>query len=160
MYALLNYYKTRLIIILVLVLALSLAATSGFIYWRNTHYVCYSSLLVDSHQSQAALMLAFVIKGDVGTVMLKGNVRGNGQTYSVSRTEDFSITRSENWYQVRSIKLDKSPADNVPTELITHLLPEFYNHTNSLFEFTVTPQGWNGFIYSTGVIPSFYCRRG
>jgi hypothetical protein len=80
-------------------------------------------------------------------------------TTSVSRKSYFNFNQKSGVYHLNSISTVTTPADNSNTKDIARYLPLFYLQPELKFDFTAYPVSKEGFIFSTGQVPSFYCAR-
>lgn len=127
--------------------------------WRDSHFECNAKLVVKKQNSVLSVVITYFMDKDHGIAVLKGELTKDDQMYSVSRKSHFLFDKTQNLTHVKSTLAIDTPADNAPLKELKELLPLFYLQSNIQMEFGIYPQGWNGYIFTTGYVPSFYCRR-
>ncbi|WP_261289093.1 hypothetical protein [Serratia fonticola] len=132
---------------------------TGIGYWRDTHFSCDTMLIVKKKDDAVSLAMTYFLNGDNGFVVIKGKLDKEKSQYNVSRKTYFIVRKTGELLHVKSILTVKTPADNALMPDLKDILPVFYLEKDIKMEITVEPQGWNGYLFSTGYVPSFYCRR-
>ncbi len=133
---------------------------TGIGYWRDTHFSCDTKLIVKKKDDTISLVMTYFLNGDNGFVVIKGQLEREKRQYNVSRKTYFSMRKTGDLLRVKSTLTIKTPAgDNALMSDLKNILPAFYLEKDMILEITVEPQGWNGYLFSTGYVPSFYCRR-
>lgn len=131
----------------------------GFKSWRDMNFICDANLNVHQKDMNLTVIISYYINNNSGYTMIKGKLNKNGHIYYVSRKNTFKFHKNQNLIFAESISVDKSPGDNAESADLERILPPFYIIKNKKFEFSIYHQGWNGYIFSTGYVPSFYCNR-
>lgn len=147
------------ILFLLLAIVLGKFLTLAITHWRDNHFECDATLVVKKENSTLSVVITYFMNKDHGISVLKGELVKDGQIYSVSRKSHFLFEKSQNLTYVKSTLAVDTPGDNAPLEELKKLLPLFYLQSNIQMEFGIYAQGWNGYIFTTGYVPSFYCRR-
>ncbi|ELW9553339.1 hypothetical protein SIP08_004949 [Klebsiella aerogenes] len=131
----------------------------GVVAHRDTYFSCDAKIVVANGINTLALATTYFFEGNKGLVIFKGRLQLGDNSYNVSRKVLFNTNSLQNMSTLTSTQVDTSPADNTPTELLQLMLPAFFYQKNNNMEYTIYHQGWNDFIFSTGYVPLFYCRR-
>lgn len=126
--------------------------------WSQNHFSCNSNFVVIKENKKLSIMVFYNFFGDNGMVSIKGNLKENEETYSVSRTSYFSLSLNNGLYNAFSNSIAVSPADTASIILLSEMLPPFYIKKNNKLDFTISRDGFDGYIFSTGFLPSFYCK--
>lgn len=127
--------------------------------YQQTHFSCDTMLVVHHEEAELALAIGFIFRGNNGIVSLKGTLHQGSRVTNVSRKSYFTFNQSKGFYQLNSILAVTTPADNSKAKDIAHYLPPFYLQKGLKFEFMVYPVDKQGFVFSTGYVPSFYCSQ-
>lgn len=131
----------------------------GVVAHRDAYFSCDAKVVVVNGVSNLSLATSYFFEGDKGLVVFKGRMQQGEKIYNLSRKVLFNINSLQNISTLTSTQVDTSPADNTPEELLQLMLPAFFYHPKNNMEYTIYHQGWNGYIFSTGYVPLFYCRR-
>jgi hypothetical protein len=142
-----------------LFLLLAMGAFRLYSQYQHTHFSCEAMLLIDKDDAELALAFNFTFQGNDGIATLKGTLRQGDKTTSVSRKSYFTFNQRGGLYHLKSISAVTTPADNSNTEDIARYLPLFYLQPGLKFDFNVYPASKEGYVFSTGQVPSFYCAR-
>ncbi|WP_411753390.1 hypothetical protein [Serratia sp. (in: enterobacteria)] len=142
-----------------LFLLLAMGAYRFYSQYQQTHFSCEAMLLVNKDDAELALVINVIFQGNNGIAILKGSLQQGDKSTSVSRKSYFRLNQSGGLYHLKSISAVTTPADNSNTEDIARYLPRFYLQPGLKFDFSVYPAAEDGFIFSTGQVPSFYCAR-
>lgn len=142
-----------------LFLLLALGAYRLYSQYQQTHFSCEAMLLVHKDDAELALMVNFIFQGNNGIVSLKGTLKEGDKTTSVSRRNYFDFSQIKTVYHLKSISAVTTPADNSDTKALARYLPLFYLEPGLKFDFTAYPTSKEGYVFSTGQVPSFYCAR-
>lgn len=105
------------------------------------------------------MMWSYTFQGDNDIAILKGTLKQGAKATHVSRKNDFTFMHENGFYHLKSTSAIISPADNSDTEEVARYLPRFYLHQGMIFDFEAYPIGREGFVFSTGYVPSFFCAR-
>jgi hypothetical protein len=133
---------------------------TGVGYWRDAHFSCDTKLIIKKKDDTVSLVMTYFLNGDNGFVVIKGQLERENRQYNVSRQTYFTMRKTGDLLHVKSTLTIKTPAgDDALTSDLKNILPAFYLEKDMILEITVDQQGWNGYLFSTGYIPSFYCRR-
>jgi hypothetical protein len=155
--------KTRLLGVFTLLSSLSFLLAMGayrlYVQYQQTHFSCDTMLVVHKDNAELALVINFIFQGNNGIAFLKGSLKQGDKVTSLSRKNYFSFKHKKELYHLKSVSTVTSPADNSNTEEIAHYLPRFYLQQGLKFDFSVYPAGREGYVFSTGYVPSFYCSR-
>ena len=116
-------------------------------------------MVILSEKDTLSLSISYILDGNKGLVIMQGRLDDEKKRYNVSRKSYFSIKRNRNIIQAQSYLSIQDITDNSPTEKLQKLLPPFYLSKDITMEFYMYHQGWNGYIFSTGYVPVFYCKR-
>lgn len=133
--------------------------SSVFFEWRESNLVCDTNLVVDRENKSLSVAISYFIKGASGIAVLKGNLKTQNKDYSVSRRSYFTLKKEQGLVHVKSTLSTTTPADSAPLSELEKLLPQFYLKSDKNMDFKIYYQGFNGYIFSTGYVPSFYCKR-
>lgn len=142
-----------------LFLLLAMVACRLYSHYQQTHFSCEAMLAVKKDDAELALVININFQGNNGNAILKGSLQQGDKTTSVSRKSYFKLNQSGGLYHLTSISAVTTPADNSHTEAIARYLPLFYLQPGLKFYFTVYPVSNEGYVFSTGQVPSFYCAR-
>ncbi|MGF6192846.1 hypothetical protein [Serratia sp. 2723] len=142
-----------------LFLLLALGACHFYSQYQQTHYSCEAMLLVHKDDVELALAVNFIFQGNKGIATLKGTLKQGNKTTSISRKNYFNFNNIKHIYHLKSISAVTTPADNSNTEDIARYLPLFYLQQGLKFDFSAYPASKEGYVFSTGQVPSFYCAR-
>ena len=132
---------------------------TGVGYWRDAHFSCDTTLIVKKEDSEISLVMTYFLNGDNGFVVIKGQLEKEKRQYNVSRKTYFSMHKTGHLLHVKSTLTVKTPADDALMPDLKDILPVFYLEKDIRMEIAVDRQGWNGYLFSTGYVPSFYCKR-
>ncbi|MFV8981029.1 hypothetical protein [Serratia fonticola] len=132
---------------------------TGLGYWRDTHFSCDAKLIVKKEGETVSLAMTYFLNGDNGFVVIKGQLNKEQRQYNVSRKTYFIMRKTGHLLHVKSTLAVKTPADSALMSDLKNVLPVFYLDKDMRMEMAVDRQGWNGYLFSTGYVPSFYCRR-
>lgn len=147
------------------------ALLSWFFFWqakglyhlyavhRHTHFSCDAILQVHKEDVELSLALNYSFQGDNGIAVLKGTLKQGTKVTNVSRKNYFTFMYENGFYHLKSTSAIISPADNSDTEEVARYLPRFYLQQGMIFDFEAYPIGREGFVFSTGYVPSFFCAR-
>lgn len=127
--------------------------------WSDVHFNCDANFAVIKKDKRLSIIISYNFTGDYGIATMKGILKENDNSYSVSRKSYFSIKRTSNLYSLYSKEISISPADNTPEEQLLDMLPQFYIQSQKRLDFSIYPDGDNGLIFTTGYIPSFLCKK-
>ena len=144
----------------VLFLLLAMGAYRLYSQYQQTHFSCEAILLAHKDDAELALVINFIFQGNNGITILKGTLKQGNKTTSVSRKTYFNFKQTKGLYHLKSISTVTTPADNSHTDDIARYLPRFYLEPGLKFDFTADLIAKEGYIFSTGHVPSFYCARG
>ena len=151
-------WVTVLIIAILSVAALlTKPVLSRYNSWRANHLICGAHLFVVRDNARLSLMIKYYLDGTRGVVNYQGMLEDGEGAYNVSRAVDLSVSEYKNMMTVKSTEVTVSPADNAPLRKLRGMFPAAYLEKNKNFNFEVYPQTSEGYIFSTGNIPSFYC---
>jgi hypothetical protein len=142
-----------------LFLLLAMGAYRLYSQYQQTHFRCEAMLLINKDDAELALAINYIFQGNNGIATLKGSLQQGDKTTSVSRKSYFKLNQSGGLYHLKSISTVTTPADNSNTEDIARYLPLFYLEPGLKFDFTAYPASKEGYVFSTGQVPSFYCAR-
>ncbi|MFV8987796.1 hypothetical protein [Serratia fonticola] len=142
-----------------LFLLLALGAYRLYSQYQQTHFNCEAMLLVHKDDVELALMVNFIFQGNHGIASLKGTLKQGDKTTSVSRKNYFDFNQMKQVYHLKSISAVSTPADNSNTTDLARYLPLFYLEPGLKFDFTAYPASKEGYVFSTGQVPSFYCAH-
>ncbi|HHQ6539538.1 TPA: hypothetical protein ACSTJY_004968 [Serratia fonticola] len=142
-----------------LFLLLALGAYRLYSQYQQTHFNCEAMLLVHKDDVELALMVNFIFQGNHGIASLKGTLKQGDKTTSVSRKNYFDFNQMKQVYHLKSISAVTTPADNSDSKDLARYLPLFYLEPGLKFDFTAYPASKEGYVFSTGQVPSFYCAR-
>lgn len=143
----------------VLCIFLGTTFTSIIFKWREEHFVCDTNLVVEKEDKSLSVAISYFINGSSGIAVLKGNLKVNDKGYSISRRSYFTLEKEQGLIHVKSTLAAATPADNAPLSELDKVLPQFYLKKDKKMDFSIYYQGWGGYIFSTGYVPSFYCKR-
>lgn len=154
--------KYQLITVFIIaMLALAAFFTKPMIYqyniWKISHLTCDTHLSVIRDNARLSLMIKYYLDGKRGVVNYQGVLEDGERTYNVSRAVYLSVSEYKNMVTVKSKEITVSPADNTPLQKLQGMFPAAYLEKNKNLKFEVYPQASEGYIFSTGYIPSFYC---
>jgi|GEM_PF-4679482 len=131
----------------------------GVLTWRNSSFVCDTNFIAQREDTKLSVVMSYYMKKDHGYTIIKGTLFHDGKEYNISRKNIFTFHTSQNLVYATSISVDKTPADNVTPAVLRGIIPDFYFINNKEIQFSIYYQGWDGYIFSTGYVPSFYCKR-
>ncbi len=127
--------------------------------YQLTHFNCDSMLLVHKDDAQLAMAFSFNIQGNRGIALLKGTLKQGDKVSYISRKNYFSFRQKQGVFHLNSVSTVTSPADNTDTEELARFLPRFYLQQGLKFDFGIYRAGQEGYVFSTGYVPSLYCAR-
>ncbi|MFI8416172.1 hypothetical protein ACQKDS_06895 [Serratia sp. NPDC078593] len=127
--------------------------------YQRTHLNCDAMLVVSKDDAELSLALNYTLRGDSGIATLKGTLKKGSQITNISRKNYFAFSQEKNFYHLTSLSTVVSPADNSDTQELMRYLPRFYLQKGLKFDFIIKPVAKEGYIFSTGYVPSFYCTR-
>lgn len=149
-------YSTSIAIIFFII---GLTLVTSIQFWKNDNFVCDANLIVQKKSTKLSVVMSYYMNGERGYTIIKGFLNKDGDTFNISRKNTFNFRTSQNLVYAISTSVDKTPADNAPSELLKDIIPEFYFVNDKKIEFSIYHQGEGGYIFSTGFVPSFYCKR-
>lgn len=157
-----SYYKKiigKAAVLFVFSFAIGFILIKGMHHWRDNNFICDTKFIVKKSDYKLSIIMSYYIKQNREHVIFKGTMDYKGEKFNVSRKNTFVFSKSQNLLYATSTSADKTPADNVSSNLLMGVIPDFYIQKNKKIEFKIYRQGWNGYIFSTGYVPSFYCKR-
>lgn len=131
----------------------------SIVNWRENHFTCDTNFIVKKDNSTLSIVVTYFFDKDHGMSVLKGNLNADNKNYSVSRINYFTFKKKRNLIYAKSTLATDTPASNAPLEELKKILPLFYLKKNIQMEFGIYSQDWNGYFFTTGYVPSFYCNR-
>ncbi|MBJ2116417.1 MULTISPECIES: hypothetical protein [Proteus] len=157
--------KTNLIFLL-LILSVSVIsfAFGGFgmqlsSSWRKNNFSCDANVVMVNQDYRLTMAITYFIESEHGIAVLKGELAKGENSYHLSRKTYFNTNNFQNLTNLTSTLSIKTPADNVPNTELQKILPPFYLDKDKKLDFRIYPQGWRGYVFSTGYVPAFYCTR-
>lgn len=152
-------YKTGIVALSVL-LSIALCAIIFFHYGHSPAVECHSNVRIFSHDSEMKLLFSYSMKNGSGAANIAGTIfKDEKKLGTISRTVTFMYTENNNVFTMRSIDVAHSSLDTFDNRFLSQYLPRFYLYKDVSLIITVTPQTRNGWVFSTGKVPSFYCEK-
>lgn len=131
-----------------------------FNYWQSSSVACLSNLRIVKNESELKLLISYSLQDSSGLVTLSGTFFEQDKAIgTINRSATFRYTKNNDVYTLHSIDVARSGSDNIDKTVLSQFLPGFYLKENALMIMTITPQKKNGWIFSMGKVPSFYCEK-
>lgn len=144
-------------LISLLMLMLAMGVYHLYAQYQRTHFRCDAILIVRKGDADLSLALHYVFQGKKGFATMKGTLRQGEKVTNVSRKYYFASQNKGSLFHIESLLAMASPADNSNTEELARYLPRAYLQKQQKFDFVAYPAGKEGYVLSTGYVPSFYC---
>ncbi len=143
-------------------------AIVSFLYYLvttslNNANTCSASVIVFHNKVQANFTLDFMYNKDAkrGVVSVSGGyLENNKPTGTIRRDVYYSWTANQHAYHLTSTAITK--VGNIETtadEIIATMLPDFFVYPDKQISYSILPQGKNGFLFTIGKRPLFFCAR-
>lgn len=89
-----------------------------------------------------------------------GYMEDNKPTETIRRDVSYTWTENRHSYHFTSTMVNKVDSIETATdEVIATVLPDFYVYPNKEINYSIRPQGKNGFLFVIGKRPLFLCAR-
>jgi hypothetical protein len=150
-----------LLVTLVLFACYAVVSVIVYLYKERSYTIfsCDTVMVVRKDNAELALAMNYIFRNDNGIVVLKGTLKQGNKITDVSRKNYFAFTHEKGLYHLKSSLTVTSPADNTKTEELANYLPKFYLQEGLQTDFIVHHIDSTGYVFSTGYVPSFYCKR-
>lgn len=124
---------------------------------------CSASIIVFHKNTQANLTLDFMYNKDAqrGVISVSGGYMDeNKPTGTIRRDVYYTWTENQRSYHFTSTAINKVESiETSADEIIATVLPDFYVYPNKQISYSIRPQGKNGFLFTIGKRPLFFCAH-
>lgn len=152
-------YKTW-IVTTNLILSISLSAIIFFHSWYSPPIECHSNVRIFNGSGEMKVLFSYSLKDGSGVANIAGTFFDKDKMLgTISRTTTFTYTKNNNIFTMHSTNVAHAGLDKFDNDFLNQYLPRFYLYKDVPLIITVTPQTQNGWIFSTGKVPSFYCEK-
>ncbi|KIS43110.1 hypothetical protein [Kosakonia radicincitans] len=143
-------------------------AIVGYLYYlfvASSGYTetCSASVIVYHKNVQANFTLDFMYNREAkrGVVSVSGGyMEDNKPTETIRRDVSYTWTENRRSYHFTSTAVNKVDSIETSTDnVIASVLPDFYVYPNKEINYSIRPQGKNGFLFVIGKRPLFLCAR-
>ncbi|MGY5957569.1 FidL-like membrane protein [Kosakonia sp. BK9b] len=124
---------------------------------------CSATIVVFHGDARADLTLDFMYTPHEkkGVVSVSGTyAQGVHQQGNIRRDISYSWTDNKDIYHLKSSVIHKfANVESLPDEIIAQMLPDFYVYPQKQITYSIHNLGNDGFVFSIGKRPIFYCTR-
>jgi hypothetical protein len=144
------------------ILLLTVSLILGFVvYWSQRSEInCEANFILFNEDVAIPVLVSYVFNQKSGVAVLNGYIYKNNQNVShISRKVVFEYSKDNSDYLLTSQVVIKSSVDNTDIDVLGKSLPDFYKVPRSDFYLNIQKSKSNGWVFSTGSIPSFFCEK-
>ncbi len=128
-------------------------------HWNRSYLNCDTKFVIVDGENVLSIAMSYFFSGNEGLLVYKGRFTFRDKSYNVSRNIAFKVLKWKDLIRVESTSTGKTPVDNTPDNILDEILPSFYVRNNATMEFRIYSIAQDGYVFSTGYVPSFYCLK-